>query len=122
MRLLLGHWFVHKLLCVGKETLKEGMITKASDEKVLLVRVPPIIVVDEVSVLTNDFAIRMDGLCTLLLGGEAVIAILEDVQFSVCDSCRLTASSVYDCVEEAMLGLAKYVLRCCAKRGKVGIG
>ena len=98
------------------------MITKASDKKVLLVSVPPIIVVDEVSVLNNDFASRMDGLYTPLLGGEAVIAVLEDVQCLVCDSCRLTASSVYACVEEAMLGLAKYVLRCCAKRGKVGIG
>ena len=111
MRLLLGHWFVHKLLCVGKETLKEGMNTKASDKKVLLVSVPRIIVVDEVSVLNNDFASRMDGLCTPLLGGEAVIAVLEDVQFSVRDSCRLTASSVYDCLEEVMLGLERYVLR-----------
>ena len=122
MRLLLGHWFVHKLLCVGKETLKEGMITKASDKKVLLVSVPPIIVVDEVSVLNNDFASRMDGLCTPLLGGKAVIAVLEDVQFSVRDSCRLTASSVYDCLEEVMFGLERYVLRCCVKRGKVGFG
>ena len=122
MRLLLGHWFVHKLLCVGKETLKEGMNTKASDKKVLLVSVPRIIVVDEVSVLNNDFASRMGGLCTPLLGGEAVIAVLEDVQFSVRDSCRLTASSVYDCLEKVMLGLERYVLRCCVKRGKVGFG